>query len=91
LSAERRSRAAPHRAAPEPDRAALHLLLDKALDRSPELEDGLQRLLRSAVDRGNDPGVQRAVRVLIAVKQLGEAMGARSSPAAGFGASGRDG
>ena len=67
-----RTRATRPEEPPEPDRRALHLLLDKALDRSPELEDSLQRLLRKVVDVGLDPGVQRSLQVLVLAKQAGE-------------------
>jgi hypothetical protein len=58
-----------------PDRRALHLLLDKALDRSPDLEDGLQRLLRRVIDVGMDPAVQSSLQVLTLAKQIGETIG----------------
>lgn len=69
-----------------PRRAGLHHLLDRILDARPDLEDTLQRVLRSAVDMAQTPGVRFQIELVNAARHLFDALGRRppGPPGGGF-------
>ena len=62
----------------DPGRQTLHRLLDEVLDRRPDLQPQILRMLRQVMDRLSTPDAVILMRLLTGAKQVADAIQAKN-------------